>query len=91
MNKAVVDTTILTDVLLNTGEVRANALNAISHYDETYLPVYAIKEFKAGPLKNFVWMLLGSIAIFMGVFGLGVYREDLPTLKFVRKTHESGL
>jgi len=33
-------------------------------------------------IKNFVWMLLGSIAIFMSIFGITVYRKDLPTLKF---------
>lgn len=56
MNKAIVDTTVLTDVLLNSGEAKAIALEALSCYAETLLPVYAIKEFKAGPLKNFVWM-----------------------------------
>jgi len=28
---------------------------ALSLYDKTELPVYAIKEFKAGPLRNYVW------------------------------------
>lgn len=56
MSKAIVDTTILADILLNSGEARKCAQNAIDHYDQSMLPVYAIKEFKAGPLKNFVWM-----------------------------------
>lgn len=56
MNKAIVDTTILTDVLLNSGEARQYANNALNQYQQTLLPVYAIKEFKSGPLKNFVWM-----------------------------------
>lgn len=56
MNKAIVDTTVLTDVLLNYGETKAIALKALSCFDKTLLPVYAIKEFKAGPLNNFVWM-----------------------------------
>ncbi len=56
MSKAVVDTTILTDVLLNSGEAKTDALKALRYFDETLLPVYAIKEFKAGPLKNFTWL-----------------------------------
>ncbi len=56
MNKAILDTTVLTDILLNSGEAKAVALKAVNCYRQTYLPVYAIKEFKAGPLKNFVWM-----------------------------------
>lgn len=56
MDKAIIDTTVLTDVLLNSGEAKAVALKAVNFYLHTYLPVYAIKEFKAGPLKNFVWM-----------------------------------
>lgn len=56
MTKAIVDTTILTDVLLNSGEARESAKNALNNYSETLLPVYAIKEFKSGPLKNFIWM-----------------------------------
>jgi len=55
MDKAILDTTVLTDILLNSGEAKDMALKAISCYCQTYLPVYAIKEFKAGPLKNFVW------------------------------------
>ena len=39
-------------------------------------------------VKNFVWMLLGSIAIFMSIFGLIVYREDLPTMKFLMKNND---
>lgn len=56
MSKAFVDTTVLTDALLKHGEIRDRALSGLSRYDETLLPVYAIKEFKAGPLNNFVWM-----------------------------------
>lgn len=56
MNKALVDTTVLTDVLLNSGETRRQAKEALSVYAETLLPVFALKEFKGGPLKNFVWM-----------------------------------
>jgi predicted nucleic acid-binding protein len=54
--KAILDTSVLTDILLNSGEAKATALKAISRYNEILLPVYAIKEFKAGPLANFVWI-----------------------------------
>jgi hypothetical protein len=56
MTKAFVDTTVLTDALLKTGEANKIALNAIKSFDITELPVYAIKEFKAGPLQKYVWL-----------------------------------
>lgn len=56
MNKAFVDTTILTDVLLKEGEKKKSAQKSLQSFDQTELPVFAIKEFKAGPLKNFVWI-----------------------------------
>ena len=55
MSKAYVETTVLTDALLKPG-ARANAArSAIRRYEESLLPVYAIKEFKAGPLAHYVW------------------------------------
>ena len=56
MTRAVIDTTVLTDILLNSGDASDEAKNALSQFDHTLLPVYAIKEFKAGPLSNFAWM-----------------------------------
>ena len=56
MSKAFVDTTILSNVLLKTGDIHDAAVKALSKYDETLLPVYAIKEFKAGPLGNFAYI-----------------------------------
>lgn len=56
MSKAYVDTTILTDALLKPGPLGKAAKAALRRFDVTELPTYAIKEFKAGPLKNFVWM-----------------------------------
>jgi hypothetical protein len=72
MNKAFIDTTILTDALIKSGEVKRLALDALKHFDVTELPVFAIKEFKAGPLKNFVWMhnklvIVGSYEIALDV------------------------
>ncbi len=51
--RAFLDTTILTDALLKREE-GARARAAIRSYtDGSLLPVYAIKEFKAGPLSNY--------------------------------------
>ncbi len=55
MSKAFIDTTILTDALLKPGPLGKAARASLRQYSETELPVYAIKEFKAGPLTNFVW------------------------------------
>lgn len=55
MDKAYVETTVLTDALLKCGAVREQAIASLARYKETELPVYAIKEFKAGPLKNYKW------------------------------------
>jgi len=79
LSKAIVDTTILTDVLLNSGEVKAIAESALSLYDQTLLPVYAIKEFKAGPLKNFVWM-------HNKLSTLGSYEKSLDALQRMSRT-----
>ena len=54
--KALIDTTVLTDALLKQtpeGQVARTALAAIP---ETQLPLYAIKEFKKGPLRAYVWL-----------------------------------
>ena len=32
-------------------------------------------------VQNFLWMLLGTISIFMGIFGLILYRDERPSLK----------
>jgi hypothetical protein len=53
---ALVDTTVLADCLLKAGEVAARAKKSLKRYDETDLPEYALKEFKAGPLYGFVWL-----------------------------------
>src|ERR1017187_2506973 len=56
MTKAFVDTTILANVLLKDGSSKEAALAALARYDSTEMPVYAIKEFKAGPLSYWVWL-----------------------------------
>jgi hypothetical protein len=55
MSKAFLDTTIVADVLLKPGPTEASTKAALAGYRITELPVYAIKEFKAGPLKNYIW------------------------------------
>lgn len=57
MPDAYIETTILTDVLLKPKtpkQQRAKA--ALARFQKTMLPVYSIKEFKAGPLRNFVYV-----------------------------------
>jgi hypothetical protein len=57
MNKAYVDTTVLTDVLVKPGSKKeATAKAALSRYAETLLPVYSIKEWKKGPLDHYAYV-----------------------------------
>ena len=56
MSKAFVDTTILADYLLKPATKGKAAKDALSKFDVTELPVYAIKEFKAGPLHAYIWL-----------------------------------
>ena len=55
MSKAYVETTVLADALLKPGPRANTARSAIRRYEESLLPVYSIKEFKAGPLSHYVW------------------------------------
>jgi hypothetical protein len=71
MSKAFVDTTVLTDSLLKDGAIAKIAKDGLKRFDITELPVYAIKEFKSGPLKNFKWFhnklaLVGSFEQALG-------------------------
>jgi hypothetical protein len=57
MNKAYVETTILTNVLLKPGSGKEKAArSALSRYAETLLPVYSIKELKKGPLDHYAYV-----------------------------------
>jgi len=56
MRKAYLDTTIIANILLKTGELRKASLEALKRFESTELPLYAIKEFKAGALRNFVYI-----------------------------------
>lgn len=53
---AFVDTTVLTDALLKEGERKKKAEQSLAAFDRSELPVYAIKEFKAGPLQHYVYL-----------------------------------
>lgn len=55
-NNAFLDTTILVDVLLKPNGRGKVAKEALKRFIRTELPVYAIKELKAGALRYFVWM-----------------------------------
>lgn len=56
MAKAYVETTVLTDALLKPGARASAARSSIRQFEESQLPVYAIKEMKAGPLHHYVWL-----------------------------------
>jgi|SRR5579859_513462 len=56
MAKAYVETTVLTDALLKPGSRALTATATIRSFEESLLPVYAIKEMKAGPLHHYVWL-----------------------------------
>jgi hypothetical protein len=56
-SKAYVETTVLTDALLKPGSKKeATAKAALNRYSETLLPVYSIKELKAGPLDYYSYV-----------------------------------
>jgi len=50
------DTTVLAEALLKSADRRKRAREAIREYKRSLLPGYAIKEFKAGPLRYFIWL-----------------------------------
>lgn len=54
MSDAYVETTVLTDILLKPKTAKQErARTALTRYENTLLPVYSIKEWKAGPLGHF--------------------------------------
>jgi len=52
---AVLDTTILTDVLLKHATRGVAVRESLSRFDHVVVPGYAIKEFVSGPLTYFTW------------------------------------
>lgn len=55
LSKAYIDTTVLTDALLKQNAQGDAARSKLNTYNERLLPIYAIKEFKAGPLRHYAW------------------------------------
>ena len=51
-----VDTTVLAEVLLKANANRRKARAKLREYNSSILPIYAIKELKAGPLKHYIWL-----------------------------------
>ena len=57
MSDAYVETTVLTDILLKPNTPKHDrAKAALARYEHTLLPVYSIKEWKAGPLDYFAYL-----------------------------------
>lgn len=57
MTDAYIETTVLTDLLLKpNSKKQKRAKAALGRYDATLLPVYSIKEWKAGPLDTFAYI-----------------------------------
>jgi hypothetical protein len=57
MSDAYIETTVLTDILLKRGSPKyQRATTALKRYENTLLPVYSIKEWKAGPLDTFAYL-----------------------------------
>jgi hypothetical protein len=57
MSDAYIETTVLTDLLLKPESPKyKRAKAALQRYENTLLPVYSIKEWKAGPLSTFAYL-----------------------------------
>ncbi|MCP4202360.1 MAG: hypothetical protein GY769_10555 [bacterium] len=86
MKRAFVDTSVLTDILLKPFAASA-ARQALATYETSSLPVYAIKEFKAGPLKHYVWMhdRLANLGSFRDAV-LALQRESGTPRKYLTST-----
>ncbi|MDX8464212.1 hypothetical protein RFM26_00700 [Mesorhizobium sp. VK23B] len=54
--KAVLDTSVFADLSLKSDDKNAAAKRAIAKYTDILLFEYMLKEFKQGPLTNFVWL-----------------------------------
>ena len=50
-----VDTTIIANLLLKPGAQQDEAKAALARYSETILPVFAIKEFRGGAFRYYIW------------------------------------
>lgn len=54
--RCLIETTVLADILLKRSSAQGKAaVKALEGFSDRLLPVYAIKEFKKGPLRYFAW------------------------------------
>jgi hypothetical protein len=56
MTRAFLDTTVLTYALLKTSEQGHRAVRSFRRFTAIDVPMYAVKEFKAGPLRAYMWL-----------------------------------
>lgn len=80
-SKAYVDTSVLTDILLKKNPIGDAARESLKRYAETILPVYAIKEFKAGPLQYYIYLhnkLLTTNSVAQTLSALTVIMQSQP-------------
>lgn len=56
MSNAILDTTIIADILLKGNQQSSAAKRSLERYETIYLPTFAIKEFKRGPLRAYMWL-----------------------------------
>lgn len=78
--KVFLDTTALTDLLLKPGLAREQTRRTVKQYSESLLPVYAIKEFKAGPLAKAIYLYNALI----------MTRSTIKTFEMIRKLSRSA-
>ena len=62
-NRAFLDTTVLADAVLKPGGEGIAARSALATFSERLLPQYAIKEFKAGVLRNYIWLHTKAVTL----------------------------
>lgn len=91
MSDAYVETTVLTDILLkpkSPKQQRAKA--ALAKYANTLLPVYSIKEWKAGPLNYFAY-LHDKLVLTQSLADTIQAIAALPRLGYLRATATEAL
>ncbi len=91
MSDAYVETTILTDILLKPKTLKQKrAKAALTRYANTLLPVYSIKEWKAGPLNYFAY-LHDKLAVTQSLADTIQAIAALPRLGYRRATSTEAL
>lgn len=73
MTKGFLDTTVLTDALLKTNEQGRAARNAIANCSTVLVSRYALKEFRAGPIRAYAWFhnkVAGAVSFAEAVGGI---------------------